>query len=139
MFNCFVQDLGRGVHNFTSDATCTPTLVMCNSANAPSASADAVLADLTTISHANLSSRVITGIGWTQTAGVASFAGTDLTLTASGTVPTFRYIALYNDDPTSPADPLMFYWDLGQDVTLTTGMTYFFDIVSHLGQLRQAS
>ena len=82
---------------------------------------------------------MVTGAGWEQTSGVAAFAGDDLTLTASGTVPTFRYIVLYDDDPSSPADPLIMYWDLGQDVDLTTGMTYVFNIVSGLGTLRQAT
>lgn len=138
LFDQFVENLGKGVHNFTSDSTCTLTLVMCNAANAPSQSADAVLADLTTINHTNLSSRVVTSVGWEQTAGEAAFAGADLTLTASGTVPTFRYIAMYDDDPSSPANPLICYWDLGQDVDLSTGMTYIFNIVSGLGSLGPA-
>jgi hypothetical protein len=136
MFNQFVEDLGKAEHNFTDDTTCTLTLAMM--AAAPDVSADAVLADITTISHANLSSRVITGVTWEQTAGVAAFAGSDLTLTASGTVPTFRYIVLYNDDTTTPTDALIMYWDLGQNIDLTTGQTYVFNIVSGLGTLRQA-
>lgn len=133
IFDQFPENLGKAVHNFTSDATCTLTLALCNAANAPSNSADSVLADLTTISHTNLSSRVVTGAGWEQTGGEASFTGTDLTLTASGTVPTFRYVVLYDDDATG--DALIMYWDIGQDVDLTTGMTYIFNIVSGLGSL----
>jgi hypothetical protein len=138
MFNQFPEDLGKAVHNFTSDATCTPTLALCNAANIPLVT-NSILANLTTISHTNLSSRVVTGITWEQTGGVVNFTGNDLLVTASGTVPAFRYAALYNDDPTSPADPLILFWDIGQEINLTSGMTYLFDIVSVLGQLRQGT
>jgi hypothetical protein len=43
-----------------------------------------------------------------------------LVLTASGgSVAAFRYVAFYDDDPTSPADPLIGWLDLGADLTLT--------------------
>jgi hypothetical protein len=60
-FQQFVEDLAKGVHNFTSDATCTVTVALTAAANAPVAT-NSVLADLTQISYTNLSSRVITGI-----------------------------------------------------------------------------
>jgi hypothetical protein len=48
----------------------------------------------------------------------------DHVLTASGGgVATFRRIAIYNDTPTSPADPLVAYFDYGSDVTLADGET----------------
>lgn len=126
-FNQFKEDLPKGVHNFTSDATCTVTVALCAAANAPVAT-NSVLADLTQISYTNLSSRVITGITSEQTAGTTPFTATDLVLTASGgAVATFRYVVLYNDDPTSPADPLIGFYDHGSNVTLADTQTYTID------------
>src|SRR6185503_13225684 len=105
-FQQFAEDLGKGVHNFTSDATCTVTVALCAAANAPVAT-NSVLANLTEINYANLSSRVVTGITWEHTTGTVTMTATDLVLTASGAVATFRYVVIYNDDPTSPADPLI--------------------------------
>lgn len=122
----FIEDLGKGVHNFTSDATCTVTVVLLTNANAPVAT-NSVLANLTTIDHTNLSSRVVTGITFEQTTGTAVLTATDLVLTASGAVPTFRWVAFYNDDPTSPADPLIGFYDHGVDVNMQSGDTFTID------------
>lgn len=123
-FNQFVEDLAKGVHNFTSDSTCTVTVALTNSA--PSAS-NSVLADITEISYTNISSRVITGVTAEQTSGTVTFTASDLTMTASGTVPTFRYVVLYNDDPTSPANPLIGWYDHGSAVDLAASETYTID------------
>lgn len=136
-FQQFAEDLGKGVHNFTSDATCTVTVALCAAANAPVAT-NSVLADLTTISYTNLSSRVVTGITWEQSSGTAKMTADDLVLTASGgAVATFRYVVLYNDDPTSPADPLICWFDYGSDLTLADGetLTLDFSAANGLAQL----
>jgi hypothetical protein len=127
----FVENLGKGVHNFTSDATCTVTVALTTNANAPVAT-NSVLADLTQISYTNLSSRVVTGITWEHTTGTAHMTATDLVLTASGAVATFRWATLYDDDPTSPADPLIGFYDYGSDVTLANGETFTFDFASDI-------
>ena len=133
-FNQFVEDLAKGVHNFTSDSTCTVTVALTNASNAPVAG-NSVLGDLTQISYTNLSSRVITGITAEQTCATATFTANDLVLTASGTVATFRYVVLYNDDPTSPADPLIGWYDYGSDVTLNNGETFTIDFTTGFATL----
>jgi hypothetical protein len=134
-FNQFVEDLSKGVHNFTSDATCTVTVALCAAANAPVAT-NSVLLDLTVISYTNLSSRVVTGITAEQTTGTVHFTATDLVLTASGgAVATFRYVVLYNDDPTSPADPLIGFYDYASNVTLADGETFTIDFTSDFATL----
>ena len=134
-FNQFVEDVAKGVHNFTSDATCSVTVALCAAANAPVAG-NSVLADLTQISYTNLSSRIVTGITCEHTNGTVTITGTDLVLTASGgSVGPFRYVAIYNDDPTSPADPLIGWWDYGADLTLLDGETLTIDIVSGIATL----
>ena len=133
-FQQFVEDLCKGVHNFTADANCTVTVALTAAANAPVAT-NAVLADLTQISYTNLSSRVVSGITAEHTTGTVHLTATDLVLTASGAVATFRYVVLYDDDPTSPADPLIAWYDYGSDVTLANGETFTIDFSTDFATL----
>ena len=129
-FNQFVEDLAKGVHNFTSDSTCTVTIALTNTL--PTA-ANSVLADITQISYTNLpSSRVITGITAEQTSGTVNITATDpITLTATGAVGPFQYVVLYNDDPTSPADPLIGWYNYGSAVTLANGESFIIDFTTN--------
>ena len=118
-FQPFVEHVAEGVHNFTSDSTCTLTVAL--SAGAPT-NTWATLSQVTQIAYTNLSARVLAVSASSQTAGVYTLSISNLTLTASGgSVATFRYVVIYNDDPTSPADPLIAYFDYGSNVTLTDG------------------
>lgn len=131
-FSQFAENLGKGVHNFTSDATCTITVALCAAANAPIA-ANSVLADLTEISYTNCSSRVVTGISFEHTTGTAVMAATDLTLTAGGgAIATWRYVVFYDDDPTSPANPLIGWLDYASNVTMAEDETFLIDIPTNL-------
>jgi hypothetical protein len=123
-FNQFTEDLAKGVHNLSTGAI---TVALCAAANAPVAT-NTVLANLTQISYTNLSARVLTVASCVQTSGTLKFVCNDLVLTASGAVATFRYVVLYNDTPTSPADPLIGWYDYGSDVTLANGETFTLDL-----------
>ena len=125
-FNQFTEDLAKGVHNLSTGAI---TVALTAAANAPVAT-NSVLANLTQISYTNLSSRVVTVTSCVQTSGTLKYILTDLVLSASGgSVATFRYVVIYNDTPTSPADPLIGWYDYGTDVTLANGenLTIDFD------------
>jgi hypothetical protein len=88
-----------------------------------------VLANVTEISYSNLSSRTLANVTSTQTSGTYKLSADDLTLTASGgSVAAFRYIVVYNDTPTSPADPIIGYYDYGASLTLNDGDTFTVDI-----------
>ena len=116
-FNSFTDDLAEGVHTLATDQ-----LIVALSSAAPTGT-DAVLADLTQISYANLSSRNITTTSSTQTAGQYSLVLAPLTLTASGgSVASFRYVTVYND--TAASDNLMFFGDVGSMVTLVDGQSF---------------
>ena len=68
-----------------------------------------------------------------QASGVYSLVGNDVVITASGgSVGPFRYAVLYNDTPTSPADPLIAFWDYGSSVTLASGETLTVDFGSNI-------
>lgn len=94
----------------------------------PTADGNGVLANVTQISYSNLSSRTLTSVTSTQTSGTYKLSAADLTLTASGTVPAFRYIYIYDDTVTSPADPLIGYYDYGSSLVLNSGDTFTIDI-----------
>ncbi len=127
-FNQFPEDLCKGVHNFTSDATCTVKVALTTVAPV---AGNSVLADLTEISYTNCSSRVITGVTAEQTNGTLTITADDLTLTASGgAIADFRYIAAYNDDPVSPAKPLIGFWDTGSTQTLLDGQSLLLDFTT---------
>lgn len=121
-FNQFVEDKAHGVHNLSSDQ-----LVVALTNTAPTAATDEVLANITEISYTNCSSRNITTTSSAHTSGTYKLTLTDLTLTASGTVGPFRYVVVYNDTPTSPADPLIAYYDYGSSITLNNGETLLID------------
>ena len=124
-FRQFVEDVMKGVHNFTSDATSTITVALTSVAPV---NTNSIRSELTEIAYTNFSSRIITGVTAEQVAGVATLTGNTLVLTASATTPSFRYVALYNDDPTSPADPLIGWYDYGADIVLQAGETLTIDL-----------
>jgi len=129
-FNSFVEALAEKVHNLGAD---TLTVALCAAANAPVAT-NTVLANLTQISYTNLSARVITTTSSAQTSGTYKLTLTDLVLTASGAVATFRYVVVYNDTATN--DELIGWYDYGSDVTLASGETFTVDFDGSAGLLQ---
>lgn len=123
----FFQAWKENLVEVANCGTDTFVVALCAAASAPVAT-NSVLADLTTISYTNLSSRTLTTASSTQTTGTYSLTFNDLVLTAGGgSVATFRYVVIYDDTPTSPADPLVMFYDHGSNVTLADGETYTID------------
>ena len=124
-FNIFVQDIGRGVHVLN-----TNVLKVMLTNTAPVAS-NTIFANLTEISAGNgytAGGTTTASTAYSQTSGTATLSGSDVIFTASGgTIGPFRYAVLYNDTPTSPADPLIGWWDYGSSVTLNSGDTFTVD------------
>jgi len=90
----------------------------------PTGDGDGVLANVTQVSYANCSSRNLTTASSAQTGGTFTLDFNNLTLTASGgTVGPFRYVYVYDDTVTVPADPLVCYFDYGSSITLADGET----------------
>jgi hypothetical protein len=117
----FVEQLGLAKHNLNTD---THKCLLTNTA--PTA-ANAVKADLTEISAGN----GYTAGGedaqntWAESSGTGTLTGTKIVWTASGgTIGPFRYVDIYNDTQTSPADPLIGWWDYGSSITLQIGETF---------------
>lgn len=118
-FEQFAQDLCEKVHNLSADQL---DIYLSNAT--PSASADAVKADL---------AEIATGNGYTgpqdtqntgaETGGTYTLTGTKVVITASGgTIGPFRYVALINQTATN--DPLIAWWDYGSALTLQAGESF---------------
>ena len=129
-FQCFVEDLAEGKHNLASD---TLKVALSSNANAPSASLDKKLADITTITSPAVDSVTLTVSSSSQTSGTYKLVLADKTMTASGAVGPFRYVIIYND--TAANDPLICFFDYGSEVTLASGDTFKLDFGTELFSL----
>jgi len=105
----------------------------------PTGDGDGVLANVTQVTYTNLSSRNLTTSSSTQTSGTYKLVIADLTLTSSGgSTGPFRYIYIYNDTVTTPADPLVGYYDYGSSLTLQDGDSLTLDFSAANGVLQLA-
>lgn len=124
-FDQFVEDLCKKVHNLATDQM---KIALTNTAPV---AGNSVYTDLTSpLATTNLSGATpynVTTTSCEQTSGTVKFILADLVLTATGAVGPFRYVVLYNDTPTSPADPLIAWWDYGSSISLANGETFTVD------------
>lgn len=134
--NAFVEDLPEKVHNLGAD-----TLKNLLTNVAPVAG-NSVKADLTELGAGNgytAGGTQATQSSSAQTAGTYKLVVADVVFTASGgTIGAFRYTDLYNDTPTSPADPLIGWYDYGSAITLQSGETFTIDYDATNGVLTLA-
>lgn len=128
-YNQFVLDLASGVHQLQ---TGTSHVLRVALSNTTPLATHATRSQITELSTANgytsggISIGTITG---SQTSGTFRLiGGTDPVWTGSGAGFTARYAILYNDTPTSPADPLIGWWDYGSSVTIGAGETLTVDL-----------
>jgi hypothetical protein len=127
----FAEDLAQKVHDvFGTAGSGADVLKVLLSNTAPNVATHGVKTDATEIAAGNgyaSGGHAATNVG-TRSGGVVTIAGTDIVITATGgTIGPFRYAILYNDTPTSPADPLIGYWDYGSSITLQLGETLTVD------------
>lgn len=126
-YNQFAEDLANKVHDLVGT---DHTLKVLLSNTAPNASTHAVKADAAEISAGNgyTSGGSDTQNDGTRSGATVTVTAVDITITASGgSIGPFRYAILYNDTPTSPADPLIGYWDYGSSITLADGESLTID------------
>lgn len=134
----YAEQLNKGIHIWSSH---TFKAAFCNTA--PVAT-NSVLADLTQISTAGGYTAGAGGgvtldtVTLSETTGTAKVTIADEVFTASGaSVGPLRYVDIYNDSATSPADALVCWFDYGSSITLADGesLTIDFDASNGLWQL----
>ncbi len=126
-FTQFAVDLGLKVHNLDTDVL---KIMLTNSA--PSVS-NTIKANITEISAGNgytAGGFDATGV-WSLVGGVGQLVCTDVVITASGgAIGPFQYAVLYNDTQTSPAKPLMVFWNNGSPITVNDTESVTLDFAS---------
>ena len=131
-FQQFKEDLANGVHDLIGTQH---TLKVMLTNTAPNAATNAVKSDITEISAGNgytAGGEDIQNDG-SESGGTVTVTAVDVTFTASGgSIATFRYAVIYNDTPTSPADPLIGYYDYGSSIAPATGETFVVDFGASL-------
>ena len=130
-FQAWTEHVTEGVHDHSAD-----TLKVLLTNTAPVAT-NSVKADLTEISAGNgytAGGTQATVSSSAQTSGTYKLVLADVVFTASGgTIGPFQYAVLYNDTPTSPADPLIGWWDYGSARTLQSGESFTVDFNASTG------
>lgn len=126
-FNSFVEAVAEKVHNLGSDS------LKIALTNTVPVNTNTQLSNITEISYTNLSARAVTTSASAQSSGTYKLTLTDLVLTASGAVATFRYVVLYNDTATN--DELIAWWDYGSAVTMANTETFTIDFDGSAGVL----
>jgi hypothetical protein len=132
----FTEDLAEKVHNLGADSL---KVLLTNTAPVATNAIKSALTEITA------------GFGYTaggtapaitssvQTTGTYKLVLADVVFTAAGgTIGPFRYAVLYNDTPTSPADPLIQTYDYGSSITLQDGETFTVDFDPSTGVLTLA-
>lgn len=121
-FNQFVKDMADKVHNLGADS-----LKIMLTDVAPVAT-NTVKANITDISAGNgytAGGSVAAYISDAQASGTYKLILSPVVFTAAGgSIAQFRYAVLYNDTPTSPAKPLIGWYDYGAEINVTNGNSF---------------
>ena len=121
-FQDFVEQLGLAKHDLNAHA-----LHVYLSNAVPSASLDAVKADLAEIAAGNgyTADGIDTLNTWAESAGTGTLTGTKAVWTCvTAAMAAFRYVVLMNFTQTSPVKPLIGWWDYASALTLQVGETF---------------
>lgn len=121
-FQDFAEQLGLAKHNLNTDAL---HVYLTNAV--PSASLDAVKADLAEIAAGNgyTADGIDTLNTWAEAAGTGTLTGTKAVWTATGgSMAAFQYVVLMNFTQATPLKPLIGWWDYGSSLTLLVGETF---------------
>jgi hypothetical protein len=127
----YVEQLSKGVHNWSSH---TFKALLTNSAPVATNTIAANLTDISAGNGYSAGGLTLDTVTLSETSGTAKVTIADEVLTASGgSIGPFRYIAIYNDTATSPADALVCWYDYGSSITLADTETFTIDFDSSAG------
>lgn len=120
-----MEDVLKGVFNFSSDS------LKASLHNTAPVNTNTVFANLTEITAQNgytAGGQTLDSETLSETSGTAKLTIADEVFTASGgTFGPFRYVNIYDDTPTSPADPLICFFDYGSAISLLDTETFTID------------
>jgi len=124
-FNIFTKNLLEGVYNFATGVHTFKAFLTNTAPVATNSIKSDVAGDLSTANgYTNGGNTLATSTGTVSgTTNKASVTG-DITITATGAVGPFQYIVMYDDTPTSPADPLVAWWNYGSSISLANTETF---------------
>jgi hypothetical protein len=132
-FEKFSEDFANGVHDFDDNSGAGYKIMLATAASV--SATDAVKTDITETAGAGngyTAGGVSVTMSTSRSGDTTKVIGAELsspTWTASGgTIGPFQMAVLYNDRSTSPADPLIGWWDYGSSVTLQIGETFTVDL-----------
>lgn len=124
----YVEQLAKGIHIWSSH---TFKAAFCNTVPV---NTNTILSDLTQISTAGGYTAgagggvALDSVTLSETSGTAKVTIADEVFTASGaSVGPLRYVDIYNDSATSPADALVGWYDYGSSITLADGESLTID------------
>lgn len=129
-FHEFFGEVGKGTHQLNAHS-----FKVALSNTAPNAATNTVFADITEIAATGgyvAGGFTLDSEAWAETGagtGIWQFTSADEIITATGgSIGPFRYVIVYNDTPTSPADPLVGFLDYGSSITVTDTNTFTIDV-----------
>jgi len=119
-FQDFVDQLGLAKHVLGT------AVFKCMLTNEQPLVGDTVKADMVEITAENgyTAGGDSATLTWAEAAGTATATGTKIVWTATGNIGPFQFVVLYNDTQTTPADPLVSWWDYGSSISLANGETF---------------
>ena len=120
-----VEDFLKGIHDFSSHS------LKASLHNTAPVNTNTVFANLTEITAQNgytAGGQTLDSETLSETSGTAKLTVADEVFTATtGGFGPFRYVNIYNDTPTSPADPLICFFDYGSAISLLDTETFSLD------------
>jgi hypothetical protein len=137
-YETFIENLANKIIDFFGTNDVYKAVIHTD---APVAASDATVSDLTQIGGSNGYTTGGSDISFnsTRSGGTVTATATDVVWTASGGnlggSTTGRYVSIYDDTPTSPADPLVCSFDYGSTFTIATAETFTLDFGASLATL----
>lgn len=118
-FNKFKQNVENALLNLASDQ-----LAVALTDSAPTQATNNTIGDITQISYANFNGSPsylpLTTVSSTQTSGTYNLKLSNPTYTATGTIPSFRYVVIYDQT----TGYLIGYFDMGSEQMMVNGNTF---------------
>ena len=121
----YTDQLNRAVHNWASH---TFKAALTNTAPTGTSTNFASITEISAGNGYSAGGMTLDTVTLSEASGTAKVTIADEVLTASGgSIGPFRYVYIYNDTATSPADAGVCYYDYGSSITLASGETFTLD------------